>query len=159
MPIPNPKVSILIPVYNREILIGDCIQSALEQTFTDFEIVLVDNASTDNTWAICQQFALRDSRIRVFRNETNVGPVRNWIRCVQKARGEYSKMLFSDDLIEAECVERLLLPLINPDVGLVFCAARIGESRSKSVIAYSAKEDSIISYRKYLGMLLAFQFR
>ena len=78
----SPRVSILIPVYNREALIGECIQSALFQTFTDFEVIIVDNASTDNTWGICQRFAEQDKRVRVFRNEKNIGPVRNWRRCV-----------------------------------------------------------------------------
>ena len=98
----SPKVSILIPVYNREAFIAACVQSALEQTFTDFEIIIVDNASTDTTWKICQQIAEQDKRIRIFRNERNIGPVRNWRRCIEEARGVYGKILWSDDLISEE---------------------------------------------------------
>jgi len=75
-----PKVSILIPVFNRKDYIAECIQSALDQTFTDFEVVVVDNASEDGTWEICQQFAANDQRVRIFQNDTNIGPVRNWRR-------------------------------------------------------------------------------
>lgn len=148
------KVSILIPVYNRKKYIAECIQSALDQTYCDFEIVIVDNASDDGTWEICQALAVRDSRIRVFRNATNIGPVRNWIRCAQEARGEYGKILFSDDLLEPDCIERMLQPLKNPDVGLVFCAAKIGPSKSESITAYSTNGKSLLRWRNYLALLL-----
>ena len=94
-----PTVSILIPVFNREEFLPDCIQSALSQKYTDFEIIVVDNASNDRSWEIAKDFALNDSRVRVFRNDVNVGPVRNWQRCLDEATGEYAKFLFSDDLM------------------------------------------------------------
>jgi glycosyltransferase involved in cell wall biosynthesis len=150
----STKVSILIPVYNRSKYIAECIQSAWDQTFTDIEIVIVDNASDDGTWEICVKYAALDNRVRIFRNKTNIGPVRNWIRCAQEARGEYSKILFSDDLLEPDCVAQMLQPFDNLEVGLVFCAARIGESKEKSVIAYSVKSDSLIAQKKYLSLLL-----
>lgn len=125
----NPaKVSILIPVYNREKFIAECIQSALDQTYTDFEVVVVDNDSDDGTWEICQRFAALDQRVRVFRNETNIGPVRNWLACVEKARGEYSKILWSDDLIHPEFLGRLLPYLDDPLVGFVYSQAVVFEN-------------------------------
>ena len=116
--------------------------------------MVVDNASDDGTWEICQQFAALDPRVRVFRNEENIGPVRNWIRCAQEARGHYSKMLFSDDLLEPDCVARMLVPLENPEVGLVSCAARIGESKESSIIVYSVAGHTLIDQKKYLSLLL-----
>ena len=151
----STRISILIPVYNRKKYIEECIQSALNQTFSDFEIVIVDNASDDGTWETCQEYAARDSRVRIFRNETNIGPVRNWIRCAQEARGECSKILFSDDLLEPDCVERMLQPLKNSNVGLVFCAANIGTSKELSVLAYSVNDKSLLDWRKYLTLLLS----
>ena len=149
-----PQVSILIPVFNRKNYIAQCIQSALDQSFADHEIVVVDNASDDGTWEICQQFAALDPRVRVFRNEENIGPVRNWIRCAQEARGHYSKMLFSDDLLEPDCVARMLVPLENPEVGLVSCAARIGESKENSIVCYSVAGNTLINQKKYLALVL-----
>ncbi len=119
-----PRVSILIPVYNREAFIGPCIESALAQTFQDFEVVIVDNASADATWAICGGYASRDERVRIFRNDTNIGPVRNWLRCVALARGEFSKLLFSDDLIDAGYLAATLPVLADERVGLAFTAVR-----------------------------------
>lgn len=151
----HPDVSILIPVYNRNVYIGDCIQSALNQTFSNVEVVIVDNASTDGTWEICQKFAALDDRVRIFRNQSNIGPVRNWIRCAQEARGKYSKILFSDDLLEPECIERMIKFFKSPDVGIVFCAAKLGESREASKVAYYNQGRSSFDRKTYLKLLLA----
>jgi len=120
------KVSILIPVYNREQLLGPCIQSALDQTVSDLEVVIVDNASIDGTWNVCQEFAGRDQRVRIFRNETNMGPVLNWQRCITEAKGKYGKILFSDDLMYPTFLEKTLPYIDDPEVGFVFTKAEIG---------------------------------
>ena len=151
----QPKVSILIPVFNREDYIAECIQSALDQTFTDFEIVVVDNASDDGTWEVCQQFAAADRRVRIFRNETNIGPVRNWIRCAQEAMGALSKILFSDDCLEPNCLSEMVPTLGDPDVALVYCAARIGKSRDESVVAYSQVDSSRLSATQFLNLIIS----
>lgn len=150
-----PKVSILIPVFNRKDYIAECIQSALDQNFADFEVVLVDNASDDGTWEICQQFAASDHRVRIFRNQINIGPVRNWIRCVQEAEGEFSKMLFSDDSLEPNCLSEMVPKLEDPDIGLVYCAARIGKSKDESIIAYDKSHSSRLSSNKFLTYVLS----
>jgi len=149
-----PKVSILIPVYNREHLIAECVQSALEQTFTDFEVVIVDNASDDGTWEICQRFAALDPRVRIFRNDTNIGPVRNWKRCAEEAAGEFSKILFSDDCLEPNCLSEMVPKLDDPEVALVYCAAHIGESREGAAIAYSSPGDTRLSSSQFLNRVL-----
>ena len=131
----DPKVSILIPVYNRKEYIAECIQSALDQIFTDFEIIVVDNASNDGTWEICQQFSLKDSRVRVFRNDTNIGPIRNWLRCLDKALGEYTKILWSDDLIHPSFLEELLPYLKDRSIGFVYSSTDVFESTRGEVIA------------------------
>ena len=98
-------VSILIPVYNRVNLVGETIDSALCQTYKNIEIIIVDNCSTDGTWELLQNYALKDKRISIFKNEKNIGPVRNWKCCIDKAKGKYAKILFSDDLISNNCIE------------------------------------------------------
>jgi glycosyltransferase involved in cell wall biosynthesis len=118
------KVSILIPVYNRENIIAETIQSALDQTYSNIEVVIVDNASVDNTWKVIQSFSEKDSRIKAFRNETNLGPVRNWLRCVEEATGEYGKILWSDDLIAPDFIEKTMT-FFNEDVGFVYSGANI----------------------------------
>jgi glycosyltransferase involved in cell wall biosynthesis len=133
----DPKVSILVPVYNRKNLIGPCIESALTQTVEDIEVVACDNCSTDGTWDILQDYATRDPRLRIFRNAQNLGPVRNWARCIEEARAPYAKLLFSDDLIAPTYLERTLPFIGMPGVGLVFTACEIGEEPGNSPVHYS----------------------
>ena len=119
----QPKVSVLIPVYNRATLIVRSIESALAQTHSNLEIVVSDNASTDDTWPVVNRLAATDPRIRPFRNETNLGPTRNWIRGLEHCTGaDRVKILWSDDWIAlANCIEELLRPMAEqPDVGLAF---------------------------------------
>ncbi len=138
----SPKVSILVPTYNRENFIGACIQSALNQTYPDIEVIVVDNASTDGTWEIIQKYAKKDRRIKAFRNEINIGPVRNWKRCIDEANGFYGKLLFSDDIIESEFVEKTLPFLIKPDVGFVFSSVNMGFEPGKGCINYKYADET-----------------
>lgn len=135
-------VSILIPVYNREGLVAECICSALGQTYSQFEVVIVDNASTDNTWSICQDFAARDPRVRIFRNDSNLGPVRNWRRCLEEARGTYGKILFSDDLMAPGFLEQAVTWLQDEEVGFVFSSIEIGERPGTGDVPYRWRRTS-----------------
>ena len=112
-------VSVLIPVYNRDLYLEPCVESALAQTSGNLEVIIVDNCSTDRTWEICQSLAERDGRVRIFRNDRNIGPVANWKRCAEEARGELAKLLFSDDLIKPSFLEKTVPFLDDPSVGLV----------------------------------------
>lgn len=93
-------VSILIPVFNREKYISETIKSATNQSYENIEIIVVDNCSTDCTWDIIIEEADLDKRIKPFRNQHNLGPVKNWQICIEKASGTFAKVLFSDDKIE-----------------------------------------------------------
>ncbi len=118
-------VSILIPVFNRGHIIAETLISALAQSYTDIEVVVVDNASTDKTWDVIQSFAKKDARIKAYRNDFNIGPVRNWLRCVDEANGEYGKILWSDDLIAPDFLEKTMPYLKNDDVAFVYTGANI----------------------------------
>lgn len=151
----TPRVSILVPVYNREALVGPCIESARAQTLADIEIVVVDNASTDGTWQECQRQAAQDPRVRAFRNDTNLGPVGNWQRCLVLARAPLAKLLFSDDTIEPEYLEHTVPLLERPDVGFAFTAVRMGASRESGILAYDWPEQPVLVGREqYLEVAL-----
>ena len=102
----KPLVSIVIPVYNREDLIRDSIDSALSQTYENIEVVVVDNCSTDSTWNIISSY--NEPKLRAFQNSNNIGPVSNWKKGIDLSRGEYIKLLFSDDLISNDYIEESL---------------------------------------------------
>ena len=103
----NKKVSILIPVYNREKAIITAVECAVNQTYPNIEIVCVDNASTDNTWTVLQELKQKYPKIIIARNETNLGPVKNWFRALELSSGDYIKFLWSDDEMTADCIEKL----------------------------------------------------
>src|SRR5207247_9187673 len=94
---PKPLVSICMPAYNASRWIGDAIQSALSQTWSNVELVISDNASLDSTLAIARSYS--DPRIRVEANPANIGAIRNENRVLGLARGEYVKFLHADDLL------------------------------------------------------------
>jgi glycosyltransferase involved in cell wall biosynthesis len=120
----QPLVSICIPAYNTSRYLRECLNSALAQTFADFEVVLVDNASTDETSAIAEEYALHDPRIRCYRNEKNLGVIGNWNRCIGLARGEWIKFLCADDWLEPTCLARMVTAA-SAEVLVVVAAERL----------------------------------
>lgn len=102
-----PKVSIIIPVYNTERYLCRCLDSVLGQTFTEFELLLIDDGSSDGSGLICEEYAKKDMRIRVFHKKNNgVACARQW--GMDYVRGEYFIHVDSDDWIESNMLERML---------------------------------------------------
>jgi glycosyltransferase involved in cell wall biosynthesis len=109
------KVSILIPVYNRKSWIKQTLDSAISQTYANIEIIVVDNRSTDGGYELVKEYATQDNRIKVYQNDSNIGPVKNWLKCLEYSTGEYIKILFSDDLISSNFIEKTIEYLRNDD--------------------------------------------
>ena len=122
----KPLVSVLIPVYNREKLVVRAIRSALKQTYENIEIIAVDNRSTDSTYEVLREYGSRYENVKVYQNEKNMGPVRNWRRCLEHSSGEFVKILFSDDWMDGAFVEKCTEILLHhEDVGFVYTATSI----------------------------------
>ena len=102
----NPSVSIIVPVYNTAKYLCRCLDSILQQSFNDFEVLLVDDGSTDNSGEICDEYAAKDSRIRVFHKE-NGGVASAREIGIENAVGLYSIHVDSDDWIEKRMLERM----------------------------------------------------
>jgi glycosyltransferase involved in cell wall biosynthesis len=127
-----PLVSVCIPVYNTERFVADAITSALSQTYRDLEIVIVDNASTDTTPQVLAGFT--DPRIRVFRNDKNIGAAGNFNRAVSLARGRYLKVLCADDVLYPSCLEQQVAIFeadARAEIAIVGCARDIIDDRGK----------------------------
>lgn len=117
----DPAVSIGMPVYNGAKYIESAIDSILAQTYTDFELIISDNASTDATEEICRRYAAADPRIRYSRNPTNLGAAPNYNRVIHLARGRYFRHAAHDDILAPTNIERCVEILDrNPDVVLVY---------------------------------------
>ncbi len=113
-----PTVSIGLFVYNGERFLPKSLDSLLQQTFRDFELIISDNASTDRTEEICRGYAAADDRIRYYRNEKNMGAGWNTRRVCELATGKYLKLAAHDDMIEPEFL-RLCLDALEADDSLV----------------------------------------
>ena len=117
-----PLVSVGFPVYNAEGTIGHALDSILAQEFKDFEIIISDNASTDDTRMVCERYAKKDNRIRYYRNEKNIGVSPNHNRAFGLARGKYFCWI-GDDVVFlpgmlGRCVE--VIKQAPPSVALVY---------------------------------------
>jgi glycosyltransferase involved in cell wall biosynthesis len=106
-----PRVSIGVPVFNGAPFLAKTLESLLSQTFSDFEIVISDNASTDRTEEICRAYASREPRIRYYRNDINLGAVWNHNRVFELAKGEFFKWNSADDLCASEFLARCVAAL------------------------------------------------
>jgi glycosyltransferase involved in cell wall biosynthesis len=102
-------VSICIPVYNGSRYLDECIHSALNQSYADFEVLIVDDQSTDNSISIISKWILKDKRIRLIVNEKNLGLTGNWNTCIQHAKGEWIKFLFQDDILAPDCIKKMMM--------------------------------------------------
>lgn len=96
-----PLVSAIIPVYNTEPFLRKCLDSVLGQTFTDFELLLIDDHSTDSSYSICKEYEAKDGRVRVIQNpKKGVSSARNL--GISEARGKYVTFIDSDDWVDPE---------------------------------------------------------
>lgn len=127
------RVSIGLPVYNGENYIAQAIDSVLAQTYTDFELVICDNGSTDRTEEICRRQAEADPRIRYHRNSENLGASANFRRSFELATGEYFRWLAHDDVLAPQYLERCVAALDRePDA--ILAQPLVGIIDAKGVI-------------------------
>jgi glycosyltransferase involved in cell wall biosynthesis len=119
----SPVLSVGLPVYNGERYLREAIDSVLAQSFTDYELLIVDNASTDATAAIAAEYAARDPRVRVHRNPENIGAARNFNLAFSLSCGRYYKWVAHDDRMHPEFLERCVSALAD-DPGAVLAAPR-----------------------------------
>lgn len=127
---PVPSVSICVPIRNGARHLAAALESALSQTYGDFELLLVDDVSTDGSFDVIAGFS--DPRLRIHRNEQRLGIPGNWNRCLALARGQYVKFLFQDDLLAPRAVEMLMAALTSvPDASFAFSRREIRHEGSR----------------------------
>src|SRR3712207_543340 len=118
-----PSVSVCIPVYRGEQFLGETMRSVLDQTYRDFELVVLDNASPDATGRIARSLAADDRRVRVETNPTTIPQPDNWREAVRRCRAPLIKLVCADDLLHPRCLEYQVGPM-EADPGLAVVAAR-----------------------------------
>ncbi len=151
-----PRVSIVLPTFNRAEGLERAIGSALRQTYRDVELVIADNASTDTTPELCARIAATDERVRVIRRPSNLGLTANFNSVLAEARGELVMVLADDDWIAPDYVELLVSFLeAHPDHVLVSGSARYhdagGEERGRGVDVACEQHDPAERVRWFFG--------
>jgi glycosyltransferase involved in cell wall biosynthesis len=145
-----PAVSVCIPCYRGAAHLAAAIESVLAQTFTDFELIVVDDQSPDDTVALMRTFT--DPRIQFLVNPVNLGPDGNWNRCLELARGRYFKLLPQDDLLAPTCLAEQVDVLERDrteQIALVFCARTILDARDRAIMTrgYRQRRSGIVAAR------------
>ena len=118
-----PFVSVCIPVFNGRNYIKDCINSVLKQSYTNFELLIVDNCSIDETQSLVENY--NDERIRYIRNNLNIGALNNFNKCIEMAAGEYFVLLPHDDILLPGALKEFVSALENKNIGLVYSALHL----------------------------------
>src|SRR5579884_253411 len=153
----TPTVSFVVPCYKLGHLLPECVNSILEQTYGDFEILIMDDCSPDNTPEVARSFT--DPRVIHVRNEPNLGHLRNYNKGIGLARGEYIWLISADDrLRQPYALERYVTVMdANPKVGFAFCpGVGLQHGAETRLLGYSvlAQQDRIFPGRELFVKLL-----
>ncbi len=153
----NPLVSFVVPCYKLAHLLPECVNSILKQTYDNFEILIMDNCSPDNTPEVAASF--NDPRVKHFRNETNLGHVRNFNMGITMAQGKYVWLISPDDWLRSpEALGRYVdMMERNPEVGYVFCrAVEVQGSKEVGIAGWTdcGEEDQVWEGPSFLMKLI-----
>lgn len=144
-----PLLSIIVPVYNVERFVKACIDSILNQTLTDFELILVDDGSTDSSPSICDEYAKKDSRIKVIHKANGgVSSARNM--GLDVAQSEYVALLDSDDYVAPEMYETMVNHMLEGKYDLVVCGYDYVDEDGTVLRAYKCSDDDVLSKEQFV---------
>lgn len=118
----NVEISVIVPVYNTSKYLESCVASILEQTFHAFELILIDDASTDGSECLCDNLANTDRRIKVIHNPINIGVAATRNKGIRQARGNFIQFVDSDDWIEPQMLQKMHSALQESNTDFVMCA-------------------------------------
>ena len=127
------RVSIGLPVFNGERYLRQTLNSILAQTYRDFELIISDNASIDETHNICLEYAAKDRRIRYYRNKKNIGAAANYNRVFLLSSGEYFKWAAHDDVLAPEYLEKCV-HVLDSDSSIVLCYSKVARIDENGVL-------------------------
>ena len=142
-------LSVILPVYNGEKTIGKAIDSVLNQKYSDIELIVVDDCSSDGTYPLLCHLSQSDSRIQVFKNEKNLGAAQSRNRGIAQAKGEYIAFIDADDYWNIEKIEKQLLALQSSNSHLCYTASKIIDENNNVLNSHKHVPTSI----SYKGLL------
>lgn len=150
------KISIIVPIYNSSMYLDRCLKSIINQTYSNIEILLIDDGSTDNSLEICNQFAIKDKRIKVFHKENNgVSAARN--DGIEYSTGDYIAFIDSDDYLELDMYDRMMKINDKFDCDIVMCDCYKESSFNKEIFSHNIRSghyDRSMLIKEYFPTLL-----
>lgn len=138
----NSLISIVLPIYNGEKYMRQSIESVINQTYKNWELIIIDDCSTDNTPTIAKKYAEKDNRIRYYRNETNLKLPRGLNRGFSLSKGDYLTWTSDDNLYHPNALEVMLNTLLENKVELVYASYYMVDENNKTIGETIAPEDS-----------------
>jgi glycosyltransferase involved in cell wall biosynthesis len=156
------KISICLPVYNGEEFLEQAIESVLAQTHHDFELLIADDRSSDQSVNLVERYAQKDPRIIRWTNEKNTGIFANYNECLKRASGEYIKLFAQDDVLEPTCVEKLAAVLNgHKNVSIVSCARTVidNDGRGSGIERFFDQDTSITGVKVIKDYVRTFVYR
>jgi len=145
---PCPKVTVSIPTFNRSKFLCRAVQSALHQSYLNIEVVVSDNASTDDTLMHLQE--INDTRLLILRQSRNLGMMENWNACLKASHGKYFMLLSDDDFLEEDAIEKMLSVFESQErleigqsltTGIVYCGTKI-VNEYEEIVEYTKEAPS-----------------
>ena len=125
----SPLVSVIIPAYNAEPFLRETIESVLSQTVSDWQMLVIDDGSSDNTQKIVTEFAQKDPRIQLVVNESNMGVAKTRNRGMELCRGKYVALLDSDDYWKPQLLEKMIARAEETGADIIYCSYEMVTSR------------------------------
>lgn len=148
-----PLISLIIPCYNAKQTLGKCLDSVIRQSYSNLEIIIIDDGSTDETSTIYEDFQTRDKRIKVFKQDNSgVSKARN--KGIKEATGEYICFVDSDDWVESEYCSELYHLLINDNADIAIVEASYEDENGDIVFDKTVSEEKVLDGRRALALLL-----
>ena len=152
----KPTLSIGLPVYNGEKYLDQAIESILRQTYSNFELIISDNGSTDGTQKICEHYLSKDERIRYYHNQTNLGAAWNFNHVYHLSSGKYFKWVSDDDLMDTDLLTKCVA-VLEKDISIILChpMAIIIDERGNALEEYNPHlaTDSLHPHKRFRDLL------
>lgn len=141
----TPLVSVCVPTYNGQKYLLEALNSVKNQTYKNIELVISDNNSTDETTKIIKEFIDKSDITVTFVNNNILGIGSNWNNCITHSKGKFIKFLFQDDVLMAECIEKMLKPFKDPKLGMSYCNKELIGNPSPT---YQLESDALFDFFK-----------
>lgn len=148
----TPLISIITAAYNVEKYLPACLDSILAQFFSDFELILIDDGSADRTGQICDEYAVKDERVRVF-HQSNRGVSDTWNRGIELAQGKFVGFVDSDDIIHPQMYELLYHAAVETDSDIAYCGYQTFANEPAAFSQYSDNTVRISSQEEEMSLL------